>query len=74
MPHVIRIPETESEMRWERWSSWTHGDERWHVTTLDTSTTPREAAARKAAAWIAEERDLLHRGDHPLSRGRWTTD
>jgi len=73
MPHVIRIRETENEMRWERWSAWAAQDARWRVRTVDTSTASRTAAAETLAGWIDAERDLFRREEHPLACGRWAT-
>jgi len=73
MQHVIRIPETDHQMRWDRWSSWAAGDPRWHVHTIDTTTTSRETAAKTLADWIEAERTLLHRGLHPLALGDWAS-
>jgi hypothetical protein len=73
MPHVIHSPETESEMRWERWSTWTAGDPRWRVEVVDTTANTREMAASALARWIEQERALRDSGEHPLARGRWAT-
>lgn len=51
LAEVIRIPETESRMRWERL-----GDVEWHVPVIDTSAHPVAETARGIAAWIADTR------------------
>jgi hypothetical protein len=68
---VMHAPETESEMRWERWRAWSAGDPRWRVEVLDTTRKDRPAAAQAVAAWIERERALRDSGNHPLARGRW---
>jgi hypothetical protein len=68
MPHVVRIPETEHEMNWGRWSDWETGDPRWRVHVVDTSAQSRADAATALASWIEEERELHRAGHHPLAR------
>jgi hypothetical protein len=73
MTHAIHSPETEDEMRWERWNTWTADDPRWHVEVLDTTTHTRETAAQALAEWIETERALRDSDKHPLARGRWAS-
>ena len=46
-------------MRWERWSDWQPGHERWRVRRIDTTNLAPALVAEELAAWIAEERALL---------------
>jgi hypothetical protein len=73
MTHVIQVPETAGEMRWERWRDWTRDDPRWRVRVIDTSATSRATVADALAAWIHEERERLEAGTHPLKKGHWAT-
>jgi energy-coupling factor transporter ATP-binding protein EcfA2 len=65
MPHVIRV-ESGVGMRWERWSDWAAGDERWRFDILDTYALDREQAAERVVAWardaLAGKRPVLARG------------
>jgi hypothetical protein len=65
MPHVIRV-ESGVGMRWERWSSWAAGDERWRFDILDTDALTREEVAEHVIAWVREalagKRPVLARG------------
>jgi hypothetical protein len=54
-------------MRWERWSAWRAGDPRWRVRLVDTSRASVEETAAELEAWIADERSLVARGEHPLA-------
>jgi hypothetical protein len=53
-------------MRWDRWTAWHEGDPRWRVRVVDTSTLTIDAVANELARWIADERELLRSGSHPL--------
>jgi hypothetical protein len=55
-PDVIRHPDTDAEMCWERSSDWQAGDPRWNIRVIDTSAIPVAQVADELAAWIAEER------------------
>ena len=53
--------------RWERWTSWRHGDPRWRVPVFDTSADTPDQTAEAVALWVAEAR-----ANPPLHRdNRW---
>ncbi|MCO8274450.1 hypothetical protein M1L60_28020 [Actinoplanes sp. TRM 88003] len=43
-------------MRWERWSDWRAGDQRWTVPILDTSDIRVEQASAALLRWVTEAR------------------
>jgi hypothetical protein len=67
MPSVIRTEMSPPELRWDRWDDWTHGDDRWRVPVIDTSTTTIDEATDELAGWIDAERALFRVGEHPLA-------
>jgi hypothetical protein len=68
MPHVIR-GEASPEMCWKRWSDWQIGDPRWRVHVVDTSALSIGEVANELVRWVADERALARRKEHPL--GSW---
>jgi hypothetical protein len=66
-PDVMRHPDTDAEMRWDRCESWTAGDPRWRVVRLDTTQRSPSEVADALEAWIEGERALMRAGAHPLA-------
>ena len=52
---VIR-DDSHERYRWERWTSWTREDPRWHVELIDTTTQPVAATVAAVAEWIERVR------------------
>jgi hypothetical protein len=67
-PEVIRV-QTAAPMRWERWSAWVAGDERWRFEVIDTDALTREQAAERVVVWA---RDVLA-GLRPALHGDWAS-
>jgi hypothetical protein len=51
-PDVIRTNGA-PEMMWERWNTWTRGDQRWHVAIVDTTGLAIPEMVEQVANWIA---------------------
>jgi hypothetical protein len=66
-PDVMRHPDTDADMRWDRCESWTAGDPRWRVVRLDTTQRSPSAVADALEAWVEDERALMRAGRHPLA-------
>ena len=60
------------EMCWQRWTSWSRDDPRWHTTVLDTTNRSVEATASQLRGWMIRSRSAQAAGHLPLAPG-WAT-
>jgi hypothetical protein len=67
-PHVITA-DSWPPMAWERWTSWTSNDPRWHTDRLDTTDQTVTESIACVEQWISEQRDAHRAGNLPLQAG-----